>query len=378
MNKLLITTLALLGLSANIYADNNEQKMCAASISPEQVKEVKSIGLDAINARALSNDPRSVNILGALHLTGNLVDKDLGKGFEYIKKAAELGRPGAIKALPSLYFCGTGVAKDISKGIKSLELYVDYLAGPSEPGEKPVRSKYTDSYFNEGLSLVKWYNYSQDEYYQDKFLFLLDELINSARISTEIFQYTKSGVLWDSSSEEFNSKEEYKSGQYSKYKYFFTTYSELLNIRAKEEFKRLGGNKLIIKNDKTIQTLDKSYKGGKPSGVWTARYPNGQIFAKIRFSDVSTYNDGVSIIEISDIEVRYPNKGNTIKYKGSIFASKLMTAKHRDGGIINYPIWDFVSNYYNEAGARINNIPTEVQITDRNTGDTYKFPWYDK
>ena len=55
-----------------------------------------------------------------------------------------------------------------------------------------------------------------------------------------------------------------------------------------------------------------------------------------------------------------------------------MTAKHKDEGIINYPILDFVSNYYNEAGVKVNNIPTEVQITDSNTGDTYKFPWHDK
>jgi antitoxin component YwqK of YwqJK toxin-antitoxin module len=261
--------------------------------------------------------------------------------------------------------------------LAELEQKVESLEKEKTSGKYPTEGRFTNEYFSEALKLVRLYDYLQDEINEGKFSTLLDGLIELSKINTDLYQYIHLNESWSPRNKEFSSERGYKEHYKYKYKYSFSRQSELLNIRDRLELKQSGDKKITIVIDK-MKTIDGSYKNGKPDGVWTAWYPNGKIFAKMKFADVSNYSNDDYNIEIVDIEVRYPDKANTIKYKGNSFADKLLTGVHKDGGIMNYPQWSFISGYFNEVGSEGVYIPVEVYFTDSNTGKHYKFPWIDK
>jgi len=261
--------------------------------------------------------------------------------------------------------------------LAELEQKVESLEKEKTSGKYPTEGRFTNEYFSEALKLVRLYDYLQDEINEGKFSTLLDGLIELSKINTDLYQYIHLNESWSPRNKEFSSERGYKEHYKYKYKYSFSRQSELLNIRDRLELKQSGDKKITIVIDK-MKTIDGSYKNGKPDGVWTAWYPNGKIFAKMKFADVSNYSNDDYNIEIVDIEVRYPDKTNTIKYKGNAFADKLLTGVHKDGGIVNYPQWSFISGYFNEVGSKGVYIPVDVYFTDSNTGKHYKFPWIDK
>ena len=184
MNKL-IMALVILGLSLHTYATDKESEKleCVVQLTPEQVTEIKSIGIDSIKSDAANKDPKAINMLGMLYLSGTLVDKDEELGFGYIKEAAELGRPGAVQGVFFLYFCGLGTEVNNDKGIEWLEKHLENLVETYNINGTEVIFKGSDKYIKTAYILANQYISSSKPEHKEKLKDVIDTLIEQTHIA---------------------------------------------------------------------------------------------------------------------------------------------------------------------------------------------------
>ena len=156
---------------------------CEVQLTPEQTKEVTSIGIDTIKSKANNLDPKALNTLGMLYLSGVLVDKNEELGFDYMKQAAELGRPGAAKGLFSLYFCGLGTEADDDKGIEWLEKHLESLVYSYDFDGNKGKWMGSKEYVDTAYALVNQYISSVNPKHKLKIPGVIDTLIKQTSMS---------------------------------------------------------------------------------------------------------------------------------------------------------------------------------------------------
>ena len=156
---------------------------CEVQLIPEQISEVTSIGIDTIKSKASNLDPKALNTLGMLYLSGVLVDKNEELGFNYIKQAAELGRPGAAKGLFSLYFCGLGTEADNDKGIEWLEKHLENLVYSYDFDGNKGKWMGSKEYVDTAYALVNQYISGVNPKYKLKIPGVIDTLIKQTSMS---------------------------------------------------------------------------------------------------------------------------------------------------------------------------------------------------
>jgi antitoxin component YwqK of YwqJK toxin-antitoxin module len=106
------------------------------------------------------------------------------------------------------------------------------------------------------------------------------------------------------------------------------------------------------------------YKDGQPIGIWTGWHKNGKIRAQ------TVFEDG----RIIDIEGRYPNENNSVRFKGVAFHHSKINYTE-DGSVVKFPMWSFLQESYKENGEVDADTPHRaVFIGDPNTGVKYWFP----
>ena len=182
--KILLTTLLTLISLQSYSVDIAQDKLkCIVDLTPEQIKEVTSIGIDTIKSDAANKDPRAINTLGMLYLSGTLVDKDEELGFNYIKQAAELGRPGAVQGMSFLYFCGLGTEADNNKGIEWLEKHLDNLVYSYDFDGNKGKWMGSKEYVDTAYALVNQYISSVNPKHKLKIPGVIDILIKQASMS---------------------------------------------------------------------------------------------------------------------------------------------------------------------------------------------------
>jgi len=181
--KLLIVVLALFSLQTYAVESEQDKLKCVVNISSEQAEEVSLLGLDAIKSGADNKDPKSLNMLGALYLSGTLVDKDEELGFSYVKQAAELGRDSAIRALFSLYFCGLGTEVNQDEGISWLEKHLDNLVENYNINGEDIEYKGSDKYVKTAYQLANEYISSNNPKHKAKLSGVINTLIDQTYIA---------------------------------------------------------------------------------------------------------------------------------------------------------------------------------------------------
>jgi len=124
----------------------------------------------------------------------------------------------------------------------------------------------------------------------------------------------------------------------------------------------------------------KEYKDGQPIGTWMSWYKDGKIENKIVFELTSSPHTkaktGKFLTSITDVEVRYPNENNTIRFKGISFHLERYLMSTDTGESYYYPNWTHIIESYDEDG----NIRSEGKektfgIEDVITGITHTMPW---
>ena len=121
------------------------------------------------------------------------------------------------------------------------------------------------------------------------------------------------------------------------------------------------------------------YKDGQPIGIWTGWHKNGKIRSTAAFKVISQADiierTGKFTAAIVDIEARYPNENNSVRFKGIAFHHSKINYTD-DGSVVKFPMWSFLHESYNENGEVDLDTPHEsVRITDPKTGAEYGFPW---
>ncbi len=131
---------------------------------------------------------------------------------------------------------------------------------------------------------------------------------------------------------------------------------------------------MTLYHDNGSKKIEKAYKGGQPSGTWTRWYENGEIWGVIKFeiTTLSSYEERASIVKI---DLRYPDKDNTIKFKGEAFPKHLIDIQNDDGSSLVMPVWDYISNSYGENGEPLEESDFAVELKDDTTGMVFHFPW---
>ena len=183
MKTLLTTLLTLISLQSYAVIKTQAQMECEVQLIPEQISEVTSIGIDTIKSKASNLDPKALNTLGMLYLSGVLVDKNEELGFNYIKQAAELGRPGAAKGLFSLYFCGLGTEADNDKGIEWLEKHLENLVYSYDFDGNKGKWMGSKEYVDTAYTLVNQYIGSVNPKHKLKIPGVIDTLIKQTYMS---------------------------------------------------------------------------------------------------------------------------------------------------------------------------------------------------
>jgi hypothetical protein len=183
MKRILTTLLTLISLQTYAVDKAEERLECIVQLTPEQIKEVTSIGIDTIKSEASNLDPKALNMLGMLYLSGVLVGKNEELGFDYIKQAAELGRPGAVKGLFTLYFCGLGTEADDDKGIEWLEKHLENLVYSYDFDGNKGKWMGSKEYVDTAYALVNKYISSVNPKHKLKIPGVIDILIKQASMS---------------------------------------------------------------------------------------------------------------------------------------------------------------------------------------------------
>ena len=134
--------------------------------------------------------------------------------------------------------------------------------------------------------------------------------------------------------------------------------------------------KLTLYYEDRSKKVEKEYKSGQPIGVWTRWHENGEIWGVIKFeiTTLSGYEERASIVKI---DLRYPDKNNTIKFKGEAFPRHLIDIQNDDGSPLVMPAWDYISNSYGENGELLEESGFTVELKDDTTGMVFHFPWPD-
>lgn len=130
--------------------------------------------------------------------------------------------------------------------------------------------------------------------------------------------------------------------------------------------------KMTLYFDDGSKKIEKEYKYGQPFGTWTKWYDNEEIWGTIVFENTAL-PDYKYTSNIVKIELRYSDEDNTIRFKGEQFAHKLIDTENNDGSPLVMPVWDFISNSYDEKGKPLEN-DFVVELEDELTGNVYHFP----
>ena len=89
----------------------------------------------------VQDEPVALNNYGTMLVNGNGVERDVSRGFEMIKRAAELGNHDAKVSLGVCYFEGWGTPRNLDSALKWL----------SESGDESAKA-----YLEKGFKQKKW------------------------------------------------------------------------------------------------------------------------------------------------------------------------------------------------------------------------------
>ncbi len=134
--------------------------------------------------------------------------------------------------------------------------------------------------------------------------------------------------------------------------------------------------KMTLYHDNGSKKIEKAYKGGQPSGTWTRWHENGEIWGVIKF-EITTFPGYERRADIVKIDLRYPDKDNTIKFKGEAFPIRLIDIQNDGGSSLVMPMWDYISNSYGENGELLEERGFAVELKDDTTGMVFHLPWPD-
>jgi len=162
-------------------------------------------------------------------------------------------------------------------------------------------------------------------------------------------------------------------------KKLLTTILTILSLTVQAESATPPDGKMTIYYEDGSKRAYMEYKDGQPIGVWTAWHKNGKIRSTAVFKVISQADiierTGRFTSAIVDIEARYPNKNNSVRFKGIAFHHSKINYTD-DGSVVKFPMWSFLHESYNENGDVDLDTPHEaVRITDPNTGVEHWFPW---
>ena len=137
--------------------------------------------------------------------------------------------------------------------------------------------------------------------------------------------------------------------------------------------------KITLHYDDGAKMGIKEYKDGQPIGTWMTWYKDGKVRDRIVFQVVSSdkirLKTGKFTSAIVDVESRYPNEANSIRFKGVSLHLNYLTTQI-DGENIHFPTWTHLIEIYNEDGSIMETGAAKTYgIEDSLTGATYTIPW---
>ena len=138
----------------------------------------------------------------------------------------------------------------------------------------------------------------------------------------------------------------------------------ILSLTIQAEVASPLDGKMTIYYEDESRRAHMEYKDGQPVGTWTAWHKNGKIRAQ------AVFKDG----QIIDIEARYPNENNSVRFKGVAFHHSKINYRSVFS-VVNVPMWSFLQESYKENGEVDADTPHNAAvIEDPNTGVNYRFP----
>ena len=162
-------------------------------------------------------------------------------------------------------------------------------------------------------------------------------------------------------------------------KKLLTTILTILSLTVHAESAAPPDGKMTLYYEDGSKKSVKEYKDGQPIGTWMVWYADGKVQNKAVFQVASSSEikskTGNFTSAIVDVEVRYQNKDNSIRFKGISFHLNKLTSQI-NGETVHYPTWTHMIRSYDEDGnVRKENKEEAFGIEDTLTGITYTMPW---
>ncbi len=152
----------------------------------------------------------------------------------------------------------------------------------------------------------------------------------------------------------------------------------ILSLTVQAESATPPDGKMTLYYEDGSKRAHMEYKDGQPIGIWTGWHKNGKIRSTAVFKVISQADiidrTGKFTPAIVDIEARYPNENNSVRFKGVAFHHSKINYTE-DGSVVKFPMWSFLQESYKENGEVDADTPhSAVNIVDPNTGVKYWFP----